>query len=91
MAKSNIEVVYVSPVRQRMIKILLLLPATIEAAIHQSNICIEFPEIDLSRNKIGIFGKIKQLPDFVQVGDRIEIYRPLTIDPKEKRRLKSCK
>lgn len=38
---------------------------------------------------VGVFAKPVSLEALVQEGDRIEIYRPLRLDPKEKRRLKA--
>ena len=50
-----------------------------------------YPEINLNENKVGIFSKQRELQDVVQAGDRIEIYRPLLIDPKAARRLRAKK
>jgi len=55
-------------------------------AIEQSGILAEFVEIDLARNPVGIFGRRCSLERPLHPGDRVEIYRPLTIDPKEARR-----
>ena len=44
------------------------------------------PEIDLPAAKIGVFGKLRQFSELARPGDRIEIYRPLVVDPKESRR-----
>ena len=46
----------------------------------------KFKEIDLSKNQLGIFGKITSLETKLKHKDRIEIYRPLIADPKEIRR-----
>lgn len=62
---------------------------TVEQAIMHSGILQLFSEICLSQQKVGIFGKIVSLSDCIKPGDRIEIYRPLKIDPKEARRLRS--
>ncbi|KGP62477.1 hypothetical protein EP47_10375 [Legionella norrlandica] len=58
--------------------------STVEQALIESNIYSQYPET--KELPFGIYGK--QIPmDFVlKEGDRIEIYRPLTLDPKEKRR-----
>ena len=62
---------------------------TLEQAIVDSGLLHEFPEIDLSLQKVGIFGKLANLSQIVKPGDRIEIYRPLLINPKEARRLRA--
>jgi putative ubiquitin-RnfH superfamily antitoxin RatB of RatAB toxin-antitoxin module len=59
---------------------------TLEQAIAKSSLLAQFPEIDLTQNKIGIYGKLKPLDTVARDGDRIEIYRPLQADPMESRR-----
>jgi len=56
--------------------------ATIKDAIERSGILKQFPEIDLETQKVGIFGKLAKLDAVPGEGDRIEIYRPITCDPK---------
>lgn len=60
---------------------------TVQDVIDRSNIYHQFP--DLSIFSIGIFSKKVTLETFVQPGDRIEIYRPLICNPKDRRRLKA--
>jgi putative ubiquitin-RnfH superfamily antitoxin RatB of RatAB toxin-antitoxin module len=55
-------------------------------AIERSGILERFPEIDLSVNKVGIFGKMARLDQALQNGDRVEIYVPLIADPKQARK-----
>ena len=86
--KILIEVAYAEPQQQSIIKVAVSEGCTVEAAIHQSGMLVIFPHIDLVKQKVGIFSKGCQLTDAVRAGDRIEIYRPLTIDPKEARRAK---
>ena len=57
-----------------------------EQAILHSGLLRQFPEINLDRQKVGIFGKLVKLNAPVKEGDRIEIYRPITADPKTVRR-----
>ncbi len=65
--------------------------ASIEQVIRRSGILEEFPEIDLALNRVGIFATPARLSDRVSDGDRIEIYRPLIVDPKEARRRRALK
>jgi putative ubiquitin-RnfH superfamily antitoxin RatB of RatAB toxin-antitoxin module len=81
-----IEVAYALPDQQTLIAVTVEAGCTIEAAIDRSGILERHPEINLSQQKIGIFSKVRQLSDVVNEGDRIEIYRGLTIDPKDARR-----
>jgi len=55
---------------------------TLRAAIERSGILARYEDIDLERNKVGIFGKIKPLETLLAEGDRVEIYQPIVIDPK---------
>ena len=55
---------------------------TLRAAIERSGILARYEDIDLERNKVGIFGKIKPLETVLAEGDRVEIYQPIMIDPK---------
>lgn len=55
--------------------------ATVGDAIERSGVLDEFPKIDLDVNKVGIFGEIAALDTVVSDGDRVEIYRPIIIDP----------
>jgi hypothetical protein len=59
-------------------------------AIERSGIIERFPEIDLAKNKVGIFGKLAKLDKVLQPGDRVEIYRPLIADPKEARKKRAA-
>ncbi len=59
--------------------------------INKSNILQEYPEIDLKINKVGIFGEICDLNKIVNENDRVEIYQPLKINPKDARRERAKK
>lgn len=85
----KVEVAYASLDRQCILILEVKAGSTIETAILASGILTLFPEIDLTKQKLGVFSKPRQLLDIVNDGDRIEIYRPLIIDPKEARRAKA--
>jgi hypothetical protein len=55
--------------------------STIEETINLSGVLKLYPEINLSSQKVGIFGKIAALDTPVNDGDRVEIYRQITVDP----------
>lgn len=61
---------------------------TVALAIQRCGVLQEFPEIELSRAAVGIYGERVALDNLVHDGDRIEIYRPLKVDPKQARRLR---
>lgn len=55
--------------------------ATVRQAIEKSGILKMFPHIDLSAQKVGVFGKLVKPDAGLHPGDRIEIYRPIVCDP----------
>ena len=81
-----VSVVYASVLDQKEIVVEINKTHTVRDAIHHSGICDVFPEIDLNTVRVGVFSQFVALDDTLHQGDRIEIYRPLTIDPKEARR-----
>lgn len=85
----DIEIGYATPQQQRVIPLTVAAGCTVEAAILQSGILTHFPEIDLRQQPVGIFAKVVSLLHRVTKGDRIEIYRPLTIDPKQARKMRA--
>jgi putative ubiquitin-RnfH superfamily antitoxin RatB of RatAB toxin-antitoxin module len=87
----TIEVAYAHPNKQAILKISVPENTTVESAIRASGILEQFPEIDLDKNGIGIFGKITTLDAPLCSQDRIEIYCPLVADPKQTRRERAAK
>jgi len=57
---------------------------TIEEALAQSKLLQEFP--DLNTDKVGIFGRVANKDQVLHPMDRIEVYRPLKVDPRDRRR-----
>ncbi|MCG3168803.1 MAG: Protein RnfH [Pseudomonadales bacterium] len=60
--------------------------ATCAEAIRVSGVLEDFPAIDPARNRIGIFGRIVEPTQRLNDGDRVEIYRPITIVPENLQR-----
>lgn len=81
-----VEVAYARPEAQRIVQLRVPEGTTLREAVERSGITESFPEIDLSEATFGIFGKVERKPDRVlREWDRVEIYRPLQVDPKAKR------
>lgn len=78
----KIGIAYALPQRQVWFDVELPDGATIQDAINRSGILKQFPEIDLEKQKIGVFGKVGKLDAVLNNGDRVEIYRPIICDPK---------
>lgn len=89
-ARLTVEVVYASPERQRLVSVSVPAGARVAEAIAASGVLQEFPEIDLTSNRVGIFGQLTRLDEVLRDGDRVEIYRPLIADPKEARRMRAA-
>jgi putative ubiquitin-RnfH superfamily antitoxin RatB of RatAB toxin-antitoxin module len=62
--------------------------ATVIDALRASGVLQRHPDIDLAQQKIGIWGKLSSTEALLRDGDRVELYRPLKVDPKEARRLR---
>lgn len=86
----TVEVAYALPDEQLIVPIKVVSGITAEQAIQASGIIKKFPEIDLTVNKIGIFGKAVRLDTPLRHLDRVEIYRPLIADPKEVRKQRAA-
>jgi putative ubiquitin-RnfH superfamily antitoxin RatB of RatAB toxin-antitoxin module len=86
-----VEVAYGMPGEQFIISIKVPTKFNVKQAIEKSGIQKKFSNIDLSKNKVGIFGKQTTLDHLLKDRDRIEIYRPLILDPKEMRRKRAAK
>lgn len=87
----NVEIVYANLQQQQLITLQVPSPCSLNSALDQSGILKQFPEINLLENKVGIFGKCVSLETILQDGDRIEIYCPLTLDPKQIRKQRAKK
>ena len=88
---ASVELIYLKPDLQFYEVIEAELPLTVESVILKSSLLKQCKELSLDEITIGIFSKKVSLETEVQDQDRIEVYRDLTIDPKEARRLRSAK
>ena len=82
----NIGVCYAEAERQMWLRIEVPDESTVEQAIELSGVLTHYPHIDLTVQKVGIFGKLAKLDAHVKEGDRVEIYRKITADPQQVQR-----
>ncbi len=82
----DVQVCYAGPPSQFLQTLSVPVGTTLQQAILQSGVQCHAAEMDLTVCKVGIYGKIKPLETILRERDRIEIYRPLTADPKDARR-----
>lgn len=89
----EIEVVYGLAHKQKLISMMVDQGTTVRQGAELSGLDKEFPDLNIAESKLGIFGKTVRNPDteVLKPGDRIEIYRPLLIDPKAARANRAAK
>jgi len=85
----KVSVAFALPDRQIVLELEVSVGTTVAEALEQSGIASTVP--DAGQMAVGIFGKITPRNTALQPGDRIEIYRPLTEEPKEARRRRVLK
>jgi len=86
----NIEVCYALPEKQELVRVTLPLGTTLLQALEASGLLQKHPEIDLKKNKFGVFAKLSKPDSVLRDRDRVEIYRPLIADPKEVRKQRAA-
>ena len=82
----EVEVVYARPEQQVLIQLSVPGGSTARDAIIRSNILSDVSGLDLETLAVGIFARRVTLDYILRTGDRVEIYRPLTMSPVEARR-----
>jgi putative ubiquitin-RnfH superfamily antitoxin RatB of RatAB toxin-antitoxin module len=86
----EVEVVYALPEARAPVRVTLSAGATVQAALTASGLAQRFPQMMQGPLRVGVFGKLVSLDTPLKSGDRVEIYRPLTVDPKEARRRRAA-
>lgn len=87
----RVEVVYALPLQQDVISLDVAAGATVGQALAASGMLARHPDIDLRIARVGIWGRSTTLDALLREGDRVEIYRPLQVDPKEVRRRRAAR
>ncbi len=87
----KVEVVYALPEKQVLLTLKVEPGTTIQQAIEQSGLFRRFPELESAAMKVGIYSRLVPLTTALVGGERVEIYRPLTADPREMRRKRAEK
>ena len=86
-----VEVAYALPDKQSLVSLEVEEGTTIKEAIEASGVLDTYDQIDLTRDKVGIFSKFATLDTVLREKDRVEIYRPLIADPKQVRKERAAK
>ena len=87
----SVEVAYASETKQFLKSFKVTQGTTVIEAIQHSGVCDAFPGLDVESASVGVFSKLVAKDEVLKAHDRVEIYRPLTIDPKEARRRRAAK
>ncbi|MBK6744712.1 MAG: RnfH family protein [Hydrogenophilales bacterium] len=77
----QVGIAYSDPVQQVWLRIEVAEDSNVEQAIIKSGILRQFPDIDLTEQAVGVFGKLVKLDAALNPGDRVEIYRGIIADP----------
>lgn len=85
----QVEVAYAEAEEQVVLVMDVPAGTTVGEAVTRSGILQRCPGIDLKRNIVGIYGRRVRLSHKLHAHDRVEIYRPLKVDPKEARRMRA--
>ena len=86
-----VEVAYALPDKQSLVSLEVDEGTTIKEAIEASGVLDTYNQIDLTRDKVGIFSKFATLDTVLREKDRVEIYRPLIANPKQVRKERAAK
>lgn len=84
--KISVEVAYAESESQSLVSLSMDRGTTVADAIRKSGILDQFGLADIEHSKVGIWGHLVERNQRLQNGDRVEIYRPLEIEPREARR-----
>ncbi len=90
MTEISAEVVFAVAGEQRLVTVSLPPGSTVADAIEASALQAHFAEHDLAAMSVGIWGRPVSRKQTIADGDRVEIYRPLEIDPREARRRRAA-
>lgn len=81
----HVEVAYAEPGRQFLVRVELPAGASIADAVRVADVEGQLG-IDAGALTVGVWSKLRDWQTEVRDGDRVELYRPLVLDPKEARR-----
>ncbi|MFU8813800.1 MAG: RnfH family protein [Pseudomonadales bacterium] len=89
-AELTVDVAYALPQQQTVVRVQLLAGATVADALAAVAGRSPFAELDLATLPVGVFGDRCERERPLNHGDRVEIYRPLHIDPRDARRARAA-
>jgi putative ubiquitin-RnfH superfamily antitoxin RatB of RatAB toxin-antitoxin module len=82
----DVEVVLATPPRQVLIALRVPPGSTVADVITASRLDRQFPDVPVAELRTGVWGRVVEREHVIRDGDRVELYRPLLIEPREARR-----
>ncbi len=88
-ATITVQVLFAWPDQQHLLSLQVAAGCTLGDAIESSGIRRHLGDLEVNDRNVGIYARPATLATVLSEGDRVEIYRPLTRDPKDMRRLRA--
>ena len=82
----EVELVYIDTDEEFIVSLDMAAAATVADAVEQSQVLDKFPSLKAVDYQLGIYSQEVSAETRLQAGDRVEVYRPLVLDPMEVRR-----
>lgn len=87
----RISVVYVAPGVEHVVDLAMAPGASIADAVRASGLGDRIPGFAAGAHSVGVWGRVRPAEALLMSGDRVEIYRPLSVDPNTARQLRVAK
>jgi putative ubiquitin-RnfH superfamily antitoxin RatB of RatAB toxin-antitoxin module len=84
-------VAYALPQQQQLVQLRIPAGSTVRDAVTRSGLLQRFPAIGQQPLQCAIFSRVVAQDELLTNGDRVEILRPLLVDPKQQRREQAAK
>lgn len=85
----TVQVVWAEPGHAVLLSVEVEPGTTLRGAVECSGLPERYPQVDMHALSLGVFGQLCRAHDMARAGDRIEVYRPLRMNPKQARRLRA--
>jgi putative ubiquitin-RnfH superfamily antitoxin RatB of RatAB toxin-antitoxin module len=86
-----VTVIYAVPEEQHVVSLVLPAGCSVAEAVRRSGLLQRFPGIAGRPLQCAIFNRVVGNAEVLREGDRVEILRPLQVDPKEQRRREAAR
>jgi uncharacterized protein len=87
----EVEIAYAELTSQYTAQLRVPVGTSLRGVIERARLGERFPALDLAQVRVGVFGELRDLDSLVHDGERVEVYRPLKIDPKAARRMRGAR